>query len=236
MNISSIVNTSHLVVFKQGFKVSTTPSSVDGIAITSLFDLPYDVFILDLEGKTVKINQAGAEICGFETPEHAIGHTVAHGGACETATVLLDNCQQVLNSEAAQFYDEVLRLANQTTYHLFSIKKPFYDENEVLIGSIGVSIVIGKHAMATALNVLTELGFLPASTESREKAEIEPNLGGVELTAREHETLMWMIKGYSAKMIARELSISHRTVEDYQRQLKQKFKVTTRQSLLQKVL
>ena len=225
MNVLYFNDQTYLSAHKLGFKLNANQAAGDALSIGQLFALPYDVFMLDLEGKTIKINQAGAEICGFQSPEHAIGQTVLHGDACETAEILLDNCQQVFRSEQTQLYDEVLKLANKTSSHLFSIKQPLYDESEQLVGSIGVSIVVGKRPIAQALQELTELGFL---YPKQEKSEPSLNLNGVELTSRERETLEWMSKGYSAKMIAKELSISYRTVEDYQRQLKQKFNVATK--------
>jgi|TARA_R110002126_G_scaffold17798_2_gene68844 DNA-binding CsgD family transcriptional regulator len=223
---------------KQGFKLSlcSYPVNVKAFAIEQLFNLPYDVFMLDLEGKTLKINQVGADICGFDSPEKAMGQTIVHDDACETAEVLLDNCQQVLHTETTQLYDEVLRIAHKAPCHLFSIKQPLYDEQEMLMGSMGVSIVVGKHPIATALQALTNLGFLTSSEKKQENVSIALNLAGIQLTSREEETLQWMAKGYSAKMIAKELSISHRTIEDYQRQLKEKFNVSSKQALLKKVL
>ncbi len=99
-----------------------------------------------------------------------------------------------------------------------------------------MSIVVGKHPIAMALQTLTSLGFLTSPEEKKDKSSRSLNLAGVLLTPREEETLQWMVKGYSAKMIAKELSISHRTIEDYQRQLKEKFNVSSKQALLKKVL
>ncbi|MDF1684909.1 MAG: helix-turn-helix domain-containing protein [Legionellaceae bacterium] len=226
---------------KQGFKLSlcSDPMKAKVFSIEQLFSLPYDVFMLDLEGKTLKINQVGADICGFDSPEKAMGQTIVHADACETAEVLLDNCQQVLHTETTQLYDEVLRISHKAPCHLFSIKQPLYDAQEILMGSVGVSIIVGQHPIATALQTLTKLGFLISPEEKQMKESKESiylNLAGVQLTLREQETLQWMAKGYSAKMIAKELSISHRTIEDYQRQLKEKFNVSSKQALLKKVL
>jgi DNA-binding CsgD family transcriptional regulator/predicted SnoaL-like aldol condensation-catalyzing enzyme len=53
----------------------------------------------------------------------------------------------------------------------------------------------------------------------------------VDLTKREQETLFYYLRGYSAKEIAREINISHRTVESYIAAIMQKAGVTCKAEL-----
>ncbi len=55
------------------------------------------------------------------------------------------------------------------------------------------------------------------------------------LTTREREVLMGLMNGHSAKVSARQLGISHRTVEKYRAQLMRRFDVHNVTALLHKV-
>lgn len=55
------------------------------------------------------------------------------------------------------------------------------------------------------------------------------------LTSREREVLMGLMQGHSAKISARQLGISHRTIEKYRAQLMRRFEVHNVTALLQQV-
>jgi len=56
-----------------------------------------------------------------------------------------------------------------------------------------------------------------------------------DITKRQAECLNCLVRGMTAKQIARTLGLSHRTVEDYILNLKDKFKCTTKSDLIGKV-
>ncbi|MCC5792638.1 MAG: helix-turn-helix domain-containing protein [Legionellaceae bacterium] len=82
----------------------------------------------------------------------------------------------------------------------------------------------------------THLDILPTGTRPRAAQAIRLHLGDVILTTRENECLELTIKGFTAKEIAKKLSISPRTVEEYLNQVKLKMRVSSKQQLIQKVL
>lgn len=204
------------------------------LTFSDLFALPYSIYLLDDEGVTLKINEIGAGICGFNTPSQAIGKTIFDVSTGNTTKALLDNCQSVLEQESVNIFDE-FNLRHDGKYLQFlSIKFPCYDYHNELKGLLGISIVLGEHPLADAISHLMELGLLPKNTSPQQPITL--NLGNVILTPRETECLEYTVKGYTAKQIAKELSISPRTVEEYLNQLKLKFAVSSKQLLIQKVL
>lgn len=58
------------------------------------------------------------------------------------------------------------------------------------------------------------------------------NLNSLKLTMRENQCLSYFRQGYSAKMIARHLNISHRTVEHHLAHIRKKLKLHTTKQLL----
>lgn len=204
------------------------------ISFAELFALPYSIYLLDSVGATLKINNAGADICGFNSPEQAIGQSIFDVSTEGSAKNLLDNCESVLQHETVKLFDEFNVRLDGRALHFLSIKFPCYDVKHQLQGTLGLSIVIGEHPLANAIVHLTNLGLLPENTSPNQSIKLD--LGSVSLTPREQECLEYTIKGYTAKQIAKKLDISPRTVEEYLNQLKVKFNVVSKQDMIQKVL
>ena len=201
---------------------------------TQLFALPYSVYLLDLKGATLNINEIGARICGFNSPIDAIGKTIFDVSMEDNAKDLLDNCESVLKQESVKIFDEFNRRFDGRYLHFLSIKFPCYDSFYQLQGTLGISIVLGEHPLAEAITQLTDLGLLPKSTPQDQSIKL--NLGSITLTPREKECIEYTVKGFTAKQIAQKLFISPRTVEEYLNQLKLKLEVGSKQELIQKVL
>lgn len=205
------------------------------VRFSELFALPYSVYLLDLNGATVHINEVGANICGYHVPEQAHGKTIFQVSKGHTAKDLLDNCESVLKQESVQIFDEFNMRYDGRFLQFLSIKFPCYDENHQLKGTLGISVVLGEHPLAEAIIKLINLGLLPDHASPHDQS-IKLNLGSVSLTSREQECLEFTVKGFTAKEIAKKLSISSRTVEEYLNQIKNKLNVSTKQQMIQKVL
>lgn len=205
------------------------------LPLMDFFALPYSVYLLDMNGATLKINEIGASICGFNDVSQAIGKTIFAVSKGHSAQDLLDNCDAVLKQESVTLFDEFNTRYDGKLLQFLSIKFPCYDFNYQLQGLLGISIVLGEHPLASAITKLTELGLLPEDT-SPQNQTISLNVGDVSLTAREQDCLDYTVKGFTAKEIGKKLLISPRTVEEYINQLKLKFGVSTKQQMIQQVL
>lgn len=205
------------------------------VAFSDWFSLPYSVYLLDLNGSTLKMNDICATICGFSSPNNALGKTIFHVSKGNTAQDLLANCESVLKQESVKIFDEFNMRHDGRFLQFLSIKFPCYDCKYQLKGLLGISIVLGEHPLANAITKLTDMGILPKTTNPQTQV-IVLNLGNVVLTSREQECLEYTIKGFTAKEIAKKLQISPRTVEEYINQIKLKLDVSTKQQMIQKVL
>ncbi|RAP35493.1 hypothetical protein B1207_12405 [Legionella quinlivanii] len=203
------------------------------LSFADLFDLPYSVYLLDARGATVKINEIGAAVCGYKSPEQAVGKTI-FDVSTDSARHLLDNCESILKQETIQFFDEFNTRLDGKSLQFLSVKFPCYDSACQLQGTLGISIVLGEHSLADAIMRLTDAGLLPEKTS--DNPAIKLNLEDASLTPREQECLEYTVKGFTAKEIARVLSISPRTVEEYINQVKIKLGVSTKREMIQKVL
>ncbi len=222
--------------YKQGMMLCDIKNKNADLLLTAaeLFALPYSVYLLDINGATLKINEIGAHICGFTSPHDAIGKTIFDVSMDDKANDLLDNCESVLKQESVSIFDEVNKRFDGKSLQFLSIKFPCYDSKHQLRGTLGISIVLGEHPLAPAITQLTNLRLLPRNTSNDQ--HIKLNLRAIPLTPREKECLEYSAKGFTAKQIAQKLHISPRTVEEYINQLKFKFNVTSKQELIQSVL
>jgi PAS domain S-box-containing protein len=66
--------------------------------------------------------------------------------------------------------------------------------------------------------------------------EAETAQAEVQLTPREKEISQWVVNGYSCKQIAREMGLSHRTVEVHVANLKKKFAIHSKTQLAHKMI
>ncbi|STX51569.1 LuxR family transcriptional regulator [Legionella busanensis] len=204
------------------------------ISLADLFALPYSVYLLDVNGATVKINEEGATICGFNSSSHAIGKTI-FAVSMASAKQLLDNCESTLKQESVKIFDEFNTRLDGKSLQFLSFKFPCYNFVYQLQGTLGISIVLGEHSLANAITQLTDIGLLPKNN-SEDSQALKLNLGNVLLTPREQECLEFTVKGFTAKQIAKKLAISPRTVEEYINHVKLKLETCTKREMIQKVL
>lgn len=62
------------------------------------------------------------------------------------------------------------------------------------------------------------------------------NQQAIQLTPREREISQWIKQGYSCKQIARQINLSHRTVEVHVANLKKKFAIQSKSQLTDRIL
>lgn len=130
------------------------------LSLSEFLALPYSTYLLDLQGCTLKINNLGASICGFESSEQACGLSIFHVSSADSAKNLLDNCDSVTQQESVKIFDEFNMRNDGNALHFLSIKFPCYNDKQQLQGVLGLSIVVGQHPLAEAITTLTELGLL----------------------------------------------------------------------------
>lgn len=198
------------------------------ITIKQLLNLPVSSYLLDVNGNTQIINEEGIKICGFDSPKQAIGKSLISVSKKSNAIQLINNCKQVLNDHTLKFFDEINIRKDGIIQQFLSIKFPCYNQTMHSIGVFGISIVFGKHPLAESLTKIKQLGLLTTPTELM--IPLSPHL-----TAREQDCLKGLLQGFTAKMIAKKINISHRTVEEYLVKIKEKFNVTTKSQLIEKI-
>lgn len=185
-----------------------------GYTVSRVLDLPFNFYFLNTQGQTVMMNQESALACGFSSAKDSVGKSLYDVSLPESAKSLIDNCTHVMEAEVVEIFNEQNIKKDGTNLSFLSIKSPWYDMDNHIIGVFGCSIVLGQHDLATSLASVICLGLFDSEKFAGTKTPPIRNLS-VNLSKREIECLQLAIKGYTAKKIAKTLGISHRTVEEY---------------------
>lgn len=200
-----------------------------GYSLRDLKSAPFSVYLLDKQGKTCYLNDAGAHICGFTQPEASLGKTIHEVTKNECADTLIKNCSIVIERNQIQIFDEDNQRKDDINLHFLSIKAPWYDDKGVIIGIMGISIAMGHHSLSQSLSMVKQMGLMDKESESFSGL----SMNDIKLTNRELECLKLTIKGYTAKRIAKELNISFRTVEEYIANIRHKTGASSKAELIE---
>lgn len=225
-----------IIRFAGGIKIIRPDQSLDNTAPTldQIKKLPFSAYLLDRAGATQSINEEGALICGFDSSNAAIGKTLHNVSAPESANRLIDNCSRVIETNCMAIFEEDHLRKDEVSQQFLSVKAPWYNDENNIIGVFGCSIVLGKHSLAESLNTISQLGLLHPNNQAPILSYSK--ISQVYLSKREQECLRLTIKGYTAKRIARELGISNRTVEEYLNSIRIKTGSSSKLALIEMVL
>lgn len=221
------------VMFTLPAKESKTPIIK---TVGALLNLPISFYLLDTEGHTSKINEEGAIICGYDSVKQSIGKSILDVGMKETAEQLIENCHEVIVLNSVKIFEEKHIRKDGNQLQFLSIKCPWYDQDEKIIGVCGFSIALGKHALAESLSLITQLGLLNQPAARDQSVFSFKNTLTKQLTKREMDCLHYTVKGFTAKRIARALNISFRTVEEYLTNIRIKLGAASKAQLIEMVL
>lgn len=205
-----------------------------GFTISQLIKLPFSCYFLNPDGTTKLINEEGAQLCGYGSSDDAVGKSLFDVSTRQSAAYLINNCKHVMDNQSIEIFDEINIRKDAKELAFLSVKSPWVNEDNQLIGIFGCSITIGKHQLAQSIAILKELSLLNAEPKQTFIKTISPILPTTfNVTPREYQCLKLLIRGYTAKRIGQHLGISPRTVEDYLNQLKSKFNVHSKSELIE---
>jgi DNA-binding CsgD family transcriptional regulator len=139
-----------------------------------------------------------------------------------------------------KMYEFNFERLDNINYHAFSLKFPWYGNNNQIVGIFicGISIVENNFSeLIKFLTQIKDMNLLSSNNHSFfHQTMISSNIiDGVYIPKREMECLMYLTQGNTAKMTAQKLKISPRTVEYYIDNIKIKLNVHSKNELLNKV-
>ena len=207
-------------------------SSVGGnvqVDIDSYLDLPYDVYLLDMDGKYLECNAIQAKRLGLANKADVIGQSLNNFdflNAQEVEDIKLNN-YAIKKTKKPKVIIEKFTFIEKVSQSMLSHKMPFYDKLGKVIGVFGLSINLNDNQSL----------FSDLSNPVKNNSAFSFNLPSrqVKVSPRERECLYYLMRGETAKEIARRLNLSPRTIEFYIENMKKKFSCSNRIELIAKI-
>jgi DNA-binding CsgD family transcriptional regulator len=194
-------------------KALTLISNVDHLlSLQGPFDdYPCNTYAKEKNGKYIGGNHNVAFTVGLECSSQLVGLNDFDLLPSREALLCSGNDKIVIQSELLTFFTEPFILGNEAMIAM-SIKAPLRTKTNKVIGMIGLSIL------------------------QKYQDYINGAANTYGLTERQLDCLVCMVKGKSMKQIAKNLTLSPRTVEHYLETVKFKLKCVSRAELIEKAL
>lgn len=199
--------------------------------LKNIMKLPFCIYLMNKLSEKIRLNEYSVAACGFNSAKHAIGKTVAHVLKPSSAKSIMGNDHDVINTSNMRIIEEFADHKNNQTVEALSIKLPWYNSNDEIIGVFGCSNIYGVHSIPDFLITARQLRLLNQSNEIS-----LTNIQNIHLTKREANILKFTLRGWSSKNIGKQLYISSRTVEFHLENLKIKFNVSSKSDLIDKIM
>jgi PAS domain S-box-containing protein len=112
---------------------------------------PVCVYWKDVNGVYLGCNQMEVDVLGLKSPEEMIGKTDYDFSWKYIADVLRKTDQRIMQTKVSEEIIETPTLSNGATLTMLTRKSPLYDENNNVVGIVGVSIDITDRKRAEEL-------------------------------------------------------------------------------------
>ena len=204
-----------------------------GRSVASLSAIPFNFYFLNLDGLTLHMNQQCVEICGFQSADASLGKSLFDVSNPESAAKLISNSNEVINENKIKIFEEENIRNDGVSLQFLSVKSPWYDDNNKIIGTFGCSIVLGQQSLSESLQQIAHLGLLNGTNYSFSNSIIPCISHNNEiLSDRESLCVLHLCKGFTMKETAKIVGLSPKTVETYIDRAKQKFNCKNKAELI----
>ena len=240
----------HLIIFRihQGIKL-VKPECAEQESLSSqtfntkytvgsLSTQPFNFYFLNKEGTTLHMNQQSVEICGFQSIKDSLGKSLFDVSSQESAARLINNCHEVIAENKTKIFEEENVRKDGISLQFLSVKSPWYNDANKIIGTFGCSIVLGKQSLSECLLQIAQLGLLNPRNYTVNN-QIIPSISRENeeaLSERESLCVFHLCKGFTMKEIAKITGLSPKTIETYIDRAKRKLKCKNKAELIAEFL
>lgn len=202
--------------------------------VSRLLTIPCSIYFDNTNGIIQQVNEHNSALCGFDSANQAIGKTYFSRFTAKTAQLLLENDHKVMKNENTQFLEETIQQHNtDLVSQVLSIKMPWYNDQNKVIGLFGLSVILGKDSLADSLALISKMGLL--ISKENLSASIGSEMNGIYLSKQQQICAKFLLMGISIKEIALRMNLSPRTVENYIENIKFKCGCHNRTDLIIKL-
>lgn len=209
-----------------------------GMTVAKIYEQKCNIYFMDNHSRWISANDSTAHSFNLMSSHDATYKTASHFMNKEHALRMRNNDIEVISSNQVKIFDEHaagIKGVQDTIY--LSVKSPWYDEDNKIIGIFGYAVAIKNQPIAESIKVISGLGLLESQFPFSNVKRILSKLPDctMPLTPREIEVLHHFIIGQSAKNVAKMIGISHRTAEHHLENIRKKLAVKSKSELLNKL-
>lgn len=197
--------------------------------VKSILQLTCNIYFSNVAHKYQLLNDFCAESCGFNSAKEALNKTMLDTATPESANLLFDNNNQVINCHKMKIIEEELILKKEDDFiqQGLSIKLPWYNNKFEILGLFGITVIFGKQNLDAIFSHMAEIGLL-----NQDKYFNNFNLNKFYFSKREKEIIHLMMTKRSSKEIGNQLGISPRTIEKHIEHIKNKLNVKSKADII----
>lgn len=204
--------------------------------LASLLNMPFNVYFVNQNSLIQEINDSTCHTCGFLSSADAKGRTSEIVATKETALFEFRHEQRVIKENKMIILQENYQRLDGPDVIFMAFKFPWYNADNKIIGVFGCSLPLSASDFARSLTLLHEAGLLNiAEIDKLNHTKSSLIIDGIVFTRREMNCITLLCRGLTAKQMARILSLSHRTVENYIANIKCKLNVSTKAELVERI-
>lgn len=208
--------------------------------VNDIMNMPMNFYFMDTNSIMQKTNEMTAKTCGYLSSEDAVGKSVRDVSKNKTAEHIIKNDREIISNQSFNIIQEDYTRLDDIDLTAISFKFPWFEEDKI-IGIFGCSILIGHTEAASSLkncfSMLLRCGLL-SNKQHTTLTDAIPclHIDDVFLNERDTEILYFLVRGNTAKNIAKRLGLSHRTIEHRLDKIRNKLSVSSRNELIEKVI
>ena len=208
-------------------------------SIANILKLNFCAYFLNSDSEVQTINEHGLVACNFDSTQQAFGKSMFDVATREVATRITGSHKEAMHSHKIKMVEEDVLRKDDFSFQCLSALLPWYNNENKIIGVLGCTILPGLHPLADSLTEISNIGL---STEVNSEHRLHSLIRGklieknIYLSKREFECTSLLVHGRTSKQIAKVMNISHRTVEHYISNIKNKMGVSTKFELIGKLI
>lgn len=178
-------------------------------------------WVKNKDGKFISCSENVAKLAGADSPQALIGKSDFDLPWKNRAAIYLE--EEVIVLQGGHINHTQSQTTNDGDIQIFVSKSPLYTKEGKIAGTIGSSVDITRNYVLEKTGTFDNKGNLILGEKLSNKY----------LTPQETRVLKRILYGYTSKQIAKCLTISPRTVEDYIISLKRKLSCKTKNEIIE---
>lgn len=213
-------------------------TAVDHVAsVFNIMRMPMNFYFMDRGSHMIKMNDVTALTCGYLSAEDGVGKSLRDVGKCASTEQILANDREVMHTLSCKVSTESYTRHDDIELTAISIKYPWLQNNQA-IGVFGCSILLGyagAPSLHDALSALMQTGLLMTHIDQTSKLP-GWDFNGVYFDQRDKDILYLLVRGKTAKNIAKQMGLSHRTIEHRLESIKHKLGTSSKSELIERIV